>query len=101
MENEFNQTRHLNIPQIEEFLKDYFFDDDNVKQYAIENISIHELTKNNELMKSRLLQDLRKKINKKEIIEKLNDIVYDYKIYQQELCISRSPFYLEFRKRFP
>lgn len=105
MENEFIQTRHLNIPQIEEFLKDYFFDDDIVKQFAIEHISIHQLTKENELMRSKLLQDLRKKIRDNrftnEIVEKLNNIVYDYKIYREELSVSKSPFYLEFRQRFP
>jgi len=105
MENEFNQTRHLNIPQIEEFLKDYFFDDDNLKQFAIEHISIHELTRDNERMKTRLLQDLRTKLIKNDVnnklVEKLNKIVDDYKIYREELSVSRSPFYLEFRKRFP
>jgi signal recognition particle GTPase len=105
MENEFNQTRHLNIPQIEEFLKDYFFDDDNLKQFAIEHISIHELTRDNERMKTKLLQDLRAKLIKNDVknklVEKLNNIVDDYKIYREELSISRSPFYLEFRKRFP
>ena len=105
MENEFNQTRYLNIPQIEEFLKDYFFDDDNLKQFAIEHISIHELTRDNERMKKRLLQDLKEKLIKNDVknklVEKLNSIVDDYKIYREELSISRSPFYLEFRKRFP
>jgi len=105
MENEFNQTRHLNIPQIEEFLKDYFFDDDNVKQYVIEHLSIHELTRDNERMKTRLLQDLRTKLIKNDInnkiVEKLNNILDDYNIYREELSVSRSPFYLEFRKRFP
>ena len=103
--NEFIQTRHLNIPQIEEFLKDYFFDDDNVKQYAIEHISIHQLTRDNELMKKRLLQDLRTKLIKddvkNEIVEKLNNIVDEYKIYREDISLSKSPFYLEFRKRFP
>ena len=105
MENEFNQTRHLNIPQIEEFLKDYFFDDDNVKQYVIEHLSIHELTRDNERMKTRLLQDLKTKLIKNDInnkiVEKLNNILDDYNIYREELSVSRSPFYLEFRKRFP
>jgi signal recognition particle GTPase len=105
MENEFNQTRYLNIPQIEEFLKDYFFDDDNLKQFAIEHISIHELTRDNERMKKRLLQDLRTKLIKNDVnnklVEKLNNIVDDYKIYREELSVSRSAFYLEFRKRFP
>jgi signal recognition particle GTPase len=105
MQDEFIQTRHLNIPQIEQFLKDYFFDDVNVKQFAIEHISIHELTRDNERMKKRLLQDLKEKLIKNdvknELVEKLNNIVDDYKIYREELSISRSPFYLEFRKRFP
>jgi len=104
-ENKYIYTTLLDNLNLDEFLNEYFFDDDNVRQYAIEIISINLITKDYDSMKKRLIQDLREKVLKNgfknETIDKLNSIVEDYKKYREELSISRSPFYLEFRKRFP
>jgi hypothetical protein len=104
-ENKYIYTTLLDNLNLDEFLNEYFFDDDNVRQYAIEIISINLITRDYDSMKKRLLQDLREKVLKdgfkNETIDKLNSIVEDYKKYREELSISRSPFYLEFRKRFP
>lgn len=115
MENEkkYIHTQDLDIEYIESYLEDIDIDDKNLIPYCIEHISIHELTKDNELMRNRLLNDLKKKILKngfkKEVIYELNRIVTEYKKFQEELglkmiediAITRDPLYLEFRRRFP
>jgi len=113
-ENKYIHTKDLDIEYIESYLEDCDIVNDDIMEYAIENISIHELTKDNKPMKKRLLQDLKNKIKKDNanahsIINQLNHIVIEYNKFQEELNLkiqeslftTRSPFYLEFRARFP
>ena len=102
---------NINLFQIEEFLKiytaknPYFFKNEMEREICIEHLSFHQyllntyLIGNTMLLKQKINKEIQQKCKTNELIDKLNLIQKEFKIYLDELICNQR--YLEFRERFP
>jgi hypothetical protein len=102
---------NINLSQIEEFLKSYtlshpfIFKNEMERQICIEHLSFHQYLldiywlDSTRLIKQKYNDDMKIKCKTNELIDKLNLIQLEFKIYLDEIISNER--YLNFRKTFP